>query len=115
MKSVVVPSTIVSAHDLRASSYIPRVRDDRPAINEANFARWCETFDKALQQAHAAGHFKWPASELPSVAHRFKVAFGSCTYNHDGPAVKLACEELGIKHTRRSIEAFLRAPAAVSR
>jgi hypothetical protein len=115
MKTVVVPSSVLSSQDLRASSYIPRDSGGRPPIHEGNFERWCEAFEKGLRQAHAEGRFGWPASELESVLHRFKVAFASCTYNHDGPAVKLACKELGIKHTRRSIESYLRAPAEVPR
>jgi hypothetical protein len=47
------------------------------------------------------------AAYADRTARKMEWAFASGNYNHDGHAIKAACKALGIKHTRKAIEAFL--------
>lgn len=49
----------------------------------------------------------WPASELPSVLAKMRVAFHNRNYDKDGGAVKATCKALGIKHTYTAINHFI--------
>lgn len=50
--------------------------------------------------------YVWPLSEVPTVVNRMRAALIAGSYNHDTLAIKWTCKELGIKFTRRAIEAF---------
>lgn len=43
---------------------------------------------------------------IPVVVGRMRISFLQGSYNHDGPAIKRTCRELGIKHTRKAMEAW---------
>ena len=49
----------------------------------------------------------YPVSTVPQVAQRMRAAFERGSYNHDGLAIARTCRALGLKHTRKAIEAFL--------
>lgn len=51
--------------------------------------------------------YAWPKADVPVVAARVREAIRNGTYNHDGRAIKATCKKLGIKHTRKAIQAFL--------
>ena len=48
----------------------------------------------------------YPESFVPDVVARMTLAFAAGTYSQDGPAVRMACRQLGIKPTRRGMEEF---------
>jgi hypothetical protein len=48
----------------------------------------------------------YPESFVPDVVNRMVLAFTAGTYSQDGPAVRMACRQLGIKPTRRAMEEF---------
>jgi hypothetical protein len=51
--------------------------------------------------------YRWPVSDVPSVAAKMQMAFERGSYNHDGKAIKATCRALGLKHTRKAIEGFI--------
>ena len=80
-------------------------------MNETNFERFSAVYLESLRRAVA----EKPEMYGPAVAAdptrchaNMMVAFRKGTYNHDGYAIKLACKTLGIKHTRKAIDAFLK-------
>lgn len=80
----------------------------RPARHTADQVdAFMVAYAPALTAAHAAGKYEWPLAMLPTVTARMRAAFEAGSYNHGGPAMRLACKALGIKHTRTAIEAFL--------
>jgi hypothetical protein len=73
-----------------------------------NVAIFVDTYRDALVEARTKypDQYAWPESEAPIVAERMRAAFICGNYNHDGEAIRLACKRLGIKHTRKAMEAF---------
>lgn len=84
-------------------------------VNETRFAQWATAYREALPEAVA----KWPA-EYPWAANRpeqvaitvakMLLAFHGGSYNHGGHGIALTCKKLGLRHTRKAIEAFLTGP-----
>ncbi len=81
-------------------------------VNHTKLATFVETYRAQLRVAVE----KWPeyyvwysrdGISTDEVADRMAKAFESGSYNHDGNAIKLTCKALGIKYTRKAIEAFL--------
>ena len=52
------------------------------------------------------GNTTFPARTVAQVAANMRLAILSGGYSHDGRAFKATCKRLGIKHTRRAIQAF---------
>lgn len=80
-----------------------------------------DTFMKVYEESLAEAvvkypdDYKYPVSEAPAVAVKMRQAILTNTYNHDSKGFKIATKKLGIKHTRKAIEAFIgirRAPGS---
>ena len=71
---------------------------------------WNETYAFHLAAAHARGHYEWPVENVPIVAKRMAINRPSdlASKNIDGPAFKGAMKQLGIKRTRKALDAYLR-------
>lgn len=71
-------------------------------------ALFMHVYGPTLKELHAKnpGHYVWPPEALPEVLKRMAVAFHAGTYHHDGTAIQATCKALGIKHTRKAMEAF---------
>ena len=72
-----------------------------------NKDRFMEVYTRKLAEERAAfpGQFN-PNVTAEMVAERMRPAIDRGSYFHDTPAMRKTCKELGIKHTRKSIEAF---------
>lgn len=79
-----------------------------------NIEKFKLEYAKQLAAALAAypGDYGFNPEGLPSVTARMHAAIDQGTYNHDGRAFKGTCKALGIKHTRKAIEQFIRDPLA---
>jgi hypothetical protein len=67
-------------------------------------------YEAALTEARTKHpeDYGFPIDQLPVVFQRMKAAIIRNSYNYDGRAFRLACKAVGIKHTRKAIEAFIR-------
>lgn len=52
--------------------------------------------------------YGYPVDAVPGVAAKMRVAFIAGTYNKDGRAIARTCKRLGIKHTRKALDAYFR-------
>ena len=68
---------------------------------------WSTAIEKVLQTHGSEYAFK--ADRIPHVTEKMRHALYEGSYNHDGRAIKAACKQLGIKHTRTAMEAFFNA------
>ena len=81
-------------------------------LNPSALASFGDAYRVALADVrndpkHAAD-YAWPVCECGIVvADRMLAAIERGTYNHDSPAFRLTCKRLGIKGSRKAIEAFL--------
>ena len=57
--------------------------------------------------------YAYPLSEIPAIVERMRVAFDRGSYNYDSRAIRITCKVLGIKPTRKAIEAYLTTPKGV--
>lgn len=80
-------------------------------VNQTNLEKFMEVYAVELPKAitNYPEEYGYPVSEVPVVLGRMKAAFERGSYNHNSRAIKATCKALGIKYTRREIEAFLRA------
>ena len=78
---------------------------------ETNVNRFCESYSDCLLQALAdrPEDYAYRPDDIPDVADRMRAAFIRGSYNHNGYAMRLACKAVGIKHTRKAMEAFFNA------
>jgi hypothetical protein len=85
-----------------------QMTESRPSAREVNVGRFMVVYGRVLREMVEADPkaFAWPASQAPVVAENMGRAFLTKSYNHDGKAMKKTCKELGIKHTRKAMEAF---------
>lgn len=72
---------------------------------EAFYATYTEELARAVREYPT--EYAWPVSDVPVVAGRMIAAFERNSYNKDSRAIKATCKRLGLKHTRRDINAFL--------
>jgi hypothetical protein len=66
-----------------------------------------------LKKAHKQNRdeYVWPAEEFLKVFERMCNAFDTGSYSKDSKAIKNTCKLLGIKHTYKAIDAFLKGGA----
>lgn len=83
-------------------------------VNPAQLARFCEMYGPNLERAvrEKGDEYAFQIEEVPQVLGRMRAALERGSYNHAGHALRWTCKELGLKHTRRAIEAFLVGGAA---
>lgn len=75
-----------------------------------NRQRFADEYTKALAECVADpkhGYF-FGLDAVPAVAAKMIAATFDGTANYDGPAFKLTCKRLGIKHTRKAINAYVK-------
>jgi len=79
----------------------------------SNLEKLKSVYAKNLAQAHASKpeDYVWPIEELPTVLERMYAAIDKMSFNKDGHAWKLTCKELGIPHTYKAIEEFIKRDA----
>ena len=84
-------------------------------VDQAKLNQFMEVYARALGNAvlEHPKEYVYSLSLVPTVVERMRAALESGSYNHDGRAFKGTCKALGIKHTRKEIEAFIRIPANV--
>lgn len=78
-------------------------------VHPGNLQAFMEVYGPALLYAVQTDpdEYAFPEADVPKVVDRMRQAFERGSYNHDGRAIKAACRALGIKHTRKAIEAFI--------
>lgn len=54
--------------------------------------------------------YSWPVAELPNIFERMRIAIERGSANKDSRAIKATCKTLGIKHTYKAINEYLKAP-----
>ncbi len=77
-----------------------------PSTNRQRFA---DEYTKALAECVAAqpDFYGFGSDRVAEVAQRMLNAVDRDSANYDGPAFKLTCKRLKIKHTRKAIRAFV--------
>ena len=81
-------------------------------VNADKLATFMAVYRVKLPEAVALNpdYYHWHSVEKVSsdvVADRMEKAFASGSYHHEGKALQMTCKALGLKHTRKAIEAFL--------
>ena len=77
--------------------------------NPEKLEQFSKIYADALMECVASypSEYAYTVADVPRVAYKMSVAFGSGNYNKDSRAVKLTCKQLGIAHTYTAINAFL--------
>ena len=80
-------------------------------VNEEKLNQFMAVYEPAIREAatNFPNEYFFPASHAPIVAGKMKNALINNTFNHDGRAIKITCKKLGIKHTVKAINEYLRA------
>jgi hypothetical protein len=75
----------------------------------SNADRFFTEYRKQLENAlrDYPQEYAFPASELPNVFERMRVAIENGSANKDSRAIKATCKMLGIKHTYTAIREYL--------
>lgn len=71
--------------------------------------RFMEVYSRELLAA-VEGHpdeYAFPASQVPDVLARMRVALERGSFNYQGRALRTTCRTLGLSHTRAAIVAFV--------
>lgn len=76
----------------------------------SNLDLFLSTYRKHLKQTRSEypTEYAWPESMFEDVYSRMAEALEKGTYNKDGRALKATCKELGVKHTYKAINEYLR-------
>ena len=79
-------------------------------MNPAKLDTFISVYAVQLAKAHAQApdEYLWRIETLPTVVERMKKAIENGSFNHEGNGFKWTCKELGIKHTRKAIQEYLR-------
>lgn len=79
-------------------------------INQERLAKWREAYLEGLTWAVKLypQDYGYGLADVPRVHANMMESFIKGDYNHDGRGIKRACRTLGIPHTRKAIEAFLK-------
>jgi hypothetical protein len=80
-------------------------------MDEVRLGFFNDAYLAGLTKAASEGKCAWPAEQAHVVHRKMMDAIrerGFKSVNHDGPGFRYACKQLGIKHTRTAIEAYLR-------
>lgn len=74
-----------------------------------NLSAFVNEYRKQLTQAVTLRPdlYAYSTDLVPLVVDRMASAFEHRTYNHDSLAIKWTCKVLGIRHTRKAIDAFI--------
>jgi hypothetical protein len=77
-------------------------------MRQAKVDEWMVIYIEELKSAitNHPSEYVYGLDQVPVVAERMKLAFLNGTYNHDSRAIKGTCKRLGIKTTRKAIEAY---------
>lgn len=80
--------------------------------NLGQLENFMEVYEPALTLAvtRYRHEYGFGTEHVPTVVARMRTALLSGSYHHEGRAFKATCKALGIKHTRRAIEAYLQSP-----
>ncbi len=83
----------------------------RDGLNPDRVREFIRHYEAGLRQAivDKPQDYPWVGSlDISVVVDRMRQAIADGTYNHGGRGFLLACRSIGIKHTKTSIEAYLR-------
>jgi hypothetical protein len=75
-----------------------------------NYEKFCEEYEKQLMiavQTYPSDYFYGP-EKVPETARKMAIAFKNNTYNYDSKGIKFTCKSLGIKHTRKAINEYIK-------
>lgn len=63
-----------------------------------------------LKLAHSKypDEYFWPIEEMPEVIKRMSVAIDKLSFNKNSKAWSMTCKQLGIKHTYKAIEDYIK-------
>lgn len=81
------------------------------SLNAERFASFTHAYRAGLAKAieeHPEEYADGVKNNVFGVATRMLEAVERGSYNHDGRGFKNACKALGLKHTRKAIEAYLK-------
>ena len=78
-------------------------------INEKQLDRWMQVYGPTLTVCVATmpETYSYSEADVPQVVERMHKAMLTGSYHHSGWAFERTCAKLGIKHTRKAIEAFI--------
>ncbi len=77
---------------------------------QTNFNKFVAEYHTQLTNAVTKypSEYAFGLEKVPQVVDNMTVAFKNATYNKDGRAIKTTCKILGIKHTYKDINAYLK-------
>lgn len=77
-------------------------------MRQEQVKKFMATYQANLEAAIKAKpeDYAFPTSLIPTVCQRMEEAFVRGSYNYTGHAIKLTCKDVGIKHTRKSMEEY---------
>lgn len=75
----------------------------------SNLETFLTVYADSLRDCRSKDNSKyvWSIEELPLVTERMQAAIKRGSYSHDGAAFRETCKRLGIKYTRKAIEAYI--------
>lgn len=75
-----------------------------------NTNKFIETYKKNLEHAvrNYPNEYSYDIDSVPEVASRMEKAIHKGSFNKDSRAFKLTCQELGIAHTYKAIDEFMK-------
>jgi hypothetical protein len=78
-------------------------------MNTERLEQFTTVYGLALRRAieEYPDEYLYSIEYVPGVVTRMRVAIEEGTYHHAGRVFKATCKQLGVKHTRKAIEAFL--------
>lgn len=82
----------------------------RRVVHPGNLQCFLDVYKEELIKSHKENpdSYAWPFSELDEVFKRMSAAIERGSFNKDSKAFKSTCKALGIKHTYRDIDAYMR-------
>ena len=87
-------------------------------VKATNYDKWMEAYAKNLHEATRAHpeEYGYKPEDIGTerqilrtnkTIELMRKAMRDGTYNHDGRAFRMTCKQLGLKHTRKEINAFI--------
>ena len=75
-----------------------------------NLQRFIETYNKCLRAAIDAdpNPYLWDLEHFDEFIQRMERAINNRSFNKDSPTFRQTCKTLGIRHTYRAIDTFLK-------
>jgi len=75
-----------------------------------NFERFAEAYRRNIRRARERfpDQYVWPIEQVEMIADRMLAAVQRGSANKDSHAFKWTCKELGIKHTYKAINKFIK-------